>query len=1074
MHQQSPPVGQDKRGGSQVSVPSSFSEKQYTAATHGSPANAVRASQPTASISLDGRAVRSAGAPSATPPASEPSAMVSVAQGAPASRPFKPQKQAVSTGGAGDSPSAIPFAGQERNSAVRAGPQLNGRADEPCVSVELGTISHSRSSPAPSLVHSQRPAVSVLDGILGLVMPPSPTRNVPPQPAPPPAASAPDAEANRSIESQSGTELHQARQKLQKVQAECDKEVHQARQKLKEMQAERDKAMEQLEAAREDAKKWHTECDQFQQDLMQVKQEKGDLELKVMVAEKETQLLRDEHENMSKCRKEDYSSQLETLKDHISTAEMRANGASRERDALQKLLRDLEMKNEENIKKYKRQVQAAQTEAARAIQNLDAALARQRELESLPVQLKTEIQTLHREIQNLEEGKYGAEIQLQRMQLEKTVLIADKDSLMKELELFRSAAQQHVENDRQGLVLLEHQLAQQEKKCVAMETELEKAQDRERETVKNNEKDRAALETKLAEEMQGNKEHKMRLEESQVQLTSLQAQLETREEELQVLQKSLATLEAQAAAQLGEHQLEVACLEKKLADEETAHRAGVEQKKSEFQAHMAAMEDAHQNRLHELEDRLQHQEQAISEANAKLQETNTELQSTQQNLQLNQVLVREDAARTQAEFEGRVLVIQEDSARAVRLAETKLQITLEQGAAEKKLQDDEIDCARQLVRALQDDKHFSQLETQGLYAALDTISLESDSLECTAADFEQSVLMLVGLLQAQTVQGAESVSQLQQKIMTLKDALTIAQNERNKMEQERDSLQHTFAETQKRVERAQQQLQDVLHERAALEQQLSKQQLAADTRAKSQEAEIEHMHSKLNEMFKELEQAQRENIEMARQVHNLSSLVQGEETCRKIIAAQTAAQENAILAMQTQRNDLQGQLAEANRKLSEASAELNRMNWQQAQHLQTAESRAKMQMQQADERYVRACECLCVRDRAQESVGVRVCVWLHVCIHTDTNTYIVCMYTPAHNRTYTHVCMSCPPPTVCLPSKPSVMMMQLCTGCKTWRGRYSTAGSQWRRRKNGLRTLRLGLAAPRVPSTHRQQDGHKS
>jgi chromosome segregation ATPase len=874
---------------------------------------------------------------------------------------------------------------------------------------------------------------------------------------------------------------------------------------------------------------------------------------------------------------------------------MRANGASRERDALQKLLRDLEMKNEENIKKYKRQVQAAQTEAARAIQNLDAALARQRELESLPVQLKTEIQTLHREIQNLEEGKYGAEIQLQRMQLEKTVLIADKDSLMKELELFRSAAQQHVENDRQGLVLLEHQLAQQEKKCVAMETELEKAQDRERETVKNNEKDRAALETKLAEEMQGNKEHKMRLVESQVQLTSLQAQLETREEELQVLQKSLATLEAQAAAQLGEHklevaclekkladeetahragveqkkselqahmaamktelekaqdreretvknnekdraaletklaeemqgnkehkmrlvesqvqltslqaqletreeelqvlqkslatleaqaaaqlgehQLEVACLEKKLADEETAHRAGVEQKKSEFQAHMAAMEDAHQNRLHELEDRLQHQEQAISEANAKLQETNTELQSTQQNLQLNQVLVREDAARTQAEFEGRVLVIQEDSARAVRLAETKLQITLEQGAAEKKLQDDEIDCARQLVRALQDDKHFSQLETQGLYAALDTISLESDSLECTAADFEQSVLMLVGLLQAQTVQGAESVSQLQQKIMTLKDALTIAQNERNKMEQERDSLQHTFAETQKRVERAQQQLQDVLHERAALEQQLSKQQLAADTRAKSQEAEIEHMHSKLNEMFKELEQAQRENIEMARQVHNLSSLVQGEETCRKIIAAQTAAQENAILAMQTQRNDLQGQLAEANRKLSEASAELNRMNWQQAQHLQTAESRAKMQMQQADERYVRACECLCVRDRAQESVSVRVCVWLHVCIHTDTNTYIVCMYTPAHNRTYTHVCMSCPPPTVCLPSKPSVMMMQLCTGCKTWRGRCSTAGSQWRRRKNGLRTLRLGLAAPRVPSTHRQQDGHKS
>jgi hypothetical protein len=980
MTQQLQPVGQDKRGGSLVSVPSLFSEKQYTAATHGGPASAVRASQPTASIS-DGRAVRSAGAPSATPPASEPSAMVSVAQGALASRPNKPQKQAVATGGAGDSPGALPFAGQERNSAVRAGPQVNGSADEPCVSVELGTISHSRSSPAPSLVHSQRPAASVLDGTLGPVMPPSPTRNAPPQPAPFPVASAPDAEANRSIESQSGTDLHQARQKLQEVQTECDKEVHQARQKLKEMQAERDKAIEELQAAREDAKKRHTECDRYQKDLMQAKQEKEDLELKVMVAEKETQLLRDEHEKMSKCRKEDYSSQLETLKDHISTSEMRANGASRERDALQKLLRDLEIKNEENTKKYKRQVQAAQTEAARATQSLDAALARQRELESLPVQLKTEIQTLHREIQNLEEGKYGAEIQIQRMHLEKTVLIADKDSLMKEMELFRSAAHQPVQNDRQGLVLLEHQFAQQENKYAAMEKELEKAQEREREIMKNNEKDRAALETKLAEEMQGNKEHRIRLEESQVQLTRLQDQLETREEELQVLQKNLATLEARAAVQVGEHQLELACLGKKLADEETAHRAGVEQKQSELQAHMAAMEEAHQNRLHELEDLLKHQEHAISEANAKLQEANTELQSTQQNLKLKEVLVREDAARTQAEFEGRVLVIQEDTTRAVRLAETKLQIALEQGAAEKKLQDDEIDCARQLVRTLQDDRHFSQLETQGLYAALDTISLESDSLECTAADFEQSVLMLVGLLQAQTVQGAESVSQLQQKIMTLKDALTIAQNERNKMEQERDSLQRTCAETcaemhaaqkvdrehrlvalndcasaQKRVERAEQQLQDVLHERAALEQQLSKQQLAADTRAKSQEAEIEHMHRKLNEMLKELEQAQRENIEMARQVHNLSSLVQGEETCRKIIAAQTAAQENAILAMQTQRNDLQGQLAEANRKLSETSAELNRLNWQQAQHLQTAESRAKMQMQQADERYVRACE----------------------------------------------------------------------------------------------------------------------
>ena len=1009
--QQSAPVGQSKRGGSLVSVPSSFSEKQHTAATHIGPAKAVPASQ--ASIS-DGRAVRSAGAsgaPSATPPASESSAMVSVAQGTPASPPFKPQKQAVAVS-TGFSPIALPCAGQERSSAVRAGPEVKGSADEPGVSAELGTISHSRPSPGQSLVHSQIHAAS----ILGRIVPPSPTRNAPPQPAPGPVTSAPDAEANRSFDSRPGTELHQVRQLLQ------------------EIQAERDKAMEQLEAAREDAKQrlllLTTECDQYQKDLMQVKKEKGDLELKLMVAEKETQLLRDEHEQMSKRRKEDYSSELETLKDHISTTEMRASGASKERDALQKLLRDLEMKNDENIKKYKRQVQAAQTATARATQNLDAALVRQRELELLPVQLKTEIKTLHQEIQNLEEGKYGAEIQLQRMQLEKTDLVADKNSLMEELQLLRSTAQKPLENDEQGLVPLEHQLTQHENKYAAMEKELEKAQEREREIVENNAKDRAALETKLAEEMQGNKEHKMRLEESQVRLTSLQAQLETREEELKVLQKNLATLKDRAEVELGELQSELACLEKKLADKETEHRASVEQKESEWQARMAAMEAEHRQRLHELEDRLQLQEQAILEANAKLQDANTELQSMQQDLKLKEELVRQDAARMQAEFEGRVLVIQEDSARAVRLAETKLHVALEQGEAEKKLQGDEIECARQLVRALQDDKHFSQLETQGLYAALDTISLESDNLECMAADFEQAVMMLVGLLQAQTVHGAESVSQLQQKIMTLKDALTIAQNERNKLEKECESLRRKFAENaditgklhaakkadqehrilalndcasaQKRVESAEQQLQEVLHERAALEQQLSKQQLAADTRAKSHEAEIEHMHGKLNEMLKELEHAQRENIEMARQVQNLSSLVEGEETCRKIIAAQTAAQENAIVAMHTQRNDLQGQLTEANRKLSEASAELNRLNWQQAQHLQTA-----------DDRYVCACECLYVRERARDSDSERgrgcacLCVVARICTYRYTHVHRMYIYT--RTQPHRHARISCPP-----------------------------------------------------------------
>ena len=57
-----------------------------------------------------------------------------------------------------------------------------------------------------------------------------------------------------------------------------------------------------------------------------------------------------------------------------------------ERDALQKLLRDMETKHDETVKKYKAKMQAAQTDAASATRDLDAALRRQRELESVWLQ----------------------------------------------------------------------------------------------------------------------------------------------------------------------------------------------------------------------------------------------------------------------------------------------------------------------------------------------------------------------------------------------------------------------------------------------------------------------------------------------------------------------------------------------------------------------------------------------------------------------------------------------------------------------------------------------------------------
>ena len=89
-------------------------------------------------------------------------------------------------------------------------------------------------------------------------------------------------------------------------------------------------------------------------------------------------------------------------------AECKAAGIGKERDSLQQLLRVLEQKNEENIKKYKAKMLTAQTEAARVSRDLEVALKRQRELEQVPTVLQQEIRSLYGEIQTLEESKYAA------------------------------------------------------------------------------------------------------------------------------------------------------------------------------------------------------------------------------------------------------------------------------------------------------------------------------------------------------------------------------------------------------------------------------------------------------------------------------------------------------------------------------------------------------------------------------------------------------------------------------------------------------------------------------------------
>lgn len=104
----------------------------------------------------------------------------------------------------------------------------------------------------------------------------------------------------------------------------------------------------------------------------------------------------------------------------------------------------MEAANQEKTKKYSRQIQTAQMEAMNSKRDLEAALMRQREWETLPTQLRLEINALHKEIQNLEESKYGAEsdyaITVRNLQLENEKLLADIQRMEEEVSTAHAAA----------------------------------------------------------------------------------------------------------------------------------------------------------------------------------------------------------------------------------------------------------------------------------------------------------------------------------------------------------------------------------------------------------------------------------------------------------------------------------------------------------------------------------------------------------------------------------------------------------------------------------------------------------
>ena len=66
-------------------------------------------------------------------------------------------------------------------------------------------------------------------------------------------------------------------------------------------------------------------------------------------------------EKLKRGLKESFSQELEGLRDQLQQAEARAVGAGKERDALQKLIRDIETKTVLDASKNKAKLQAAQT-----------------------------------------------------------------------------------------------------------------------------------------------------------------------------------------------------------------------------------------------------------------------------------------------------------------------------------------------------------------------------------------------------------------------------------------------------------------------------------------------------------------------------------------------------------------------------------------------------------------------------------------------------------------------------------------------------------------------------------------
>ena len=488
-------------------------------------------------------------------------------------------------------------------------------------------------------------------------------------------------------------------------------------------------------------------------------------------------------------------------------------------------------------------------------------------------------------------------------------------------------------------------------------------------------------------------------------------------EQITTLEEALSASRRTVTEQEDQHKGMKADLEARVQKEVAARQAF-----ENSQNQMHSLEEDHQKQMRELEQMLQQMNVSSSRALQAKDDQLTrqaaqhaqELSSLKETLDVQRQEIQEAAGmaacqeaialedktrdrmeQIQAQFDEWKLGLEQDKKDAIKDLESKLHTATEQANTQGEQLHAQIASLLSQVQSLQverqlDEEVVEQVNLRQQYE-IGVMTAAMDVLENRSTELEGLINLLAGALSSHASgrQDRElAVAKLTQQVKTLKEALTITQiernrieDERNKMEQEHDrlvvELSVARSEASEQLKAAQREHKSECsrlladtdtrlssereeHRRQIQDAELLLKGARAETEEERQKkhaqaSQVESMQLNLSDMLEKLEQAKKENAKMAETVNSFSQRVEAEETSRRIIAAQTAVQEKTISAMQQQRADLQKNLQEANRKQEQAAFELQRLNAhrqkasaieEQMQHVAAERDRATTQVQE--------------------------------------------------------------------------------------------------------------------------------